>query len=589
MRHLFPITRRAINHLIIGAVSLFTAHTAAGQKLDPDYYTSPLSGVAGYFSANFGEMRSNHFHSGIDFKTDGREGKPVLAAADGYISRIFCSSGGYGRALYITHPNGTMTVYAHLQRFAPEIEAYFAEQRLKQRKNRVDIYCDSTLFRVKQGEQIARSGNSGGSYGPHLHYEIRDLRTGRTLNPIAARVVRPKDQIPPYIFRLHYVEVDTLRGVPIHSRLRSYEVVKVDKAHYKLKQEGPVKVGRNGYFILEASDRRDEVSNTFGIYRLRGFLDQECFFDYRMEGFRFDQTRYCNAVSYYPLQRTSRNEVLRLCCIEGNLPEFYATLKNRGLISLAANEQAKLRLVVDDDCGNQSSLELQLLGKGDADSFRAKVDTLSRVVDRKSIFRHTEDNLRVTIPAGALYESVLYRQSRSKKPLRHDTTLIVLSPTYRLLESSIPLHRSIQVAIDCFVPEELQPHVTLASRNRRGGLYRLGGGWKEGVVSGSVSTLGELFVVADSTAPRITPQFNTAGEPIRTNRLHFKVSDNFSGITSLMAFIDGKWWPVDYHAIQGRATIELDSTICPKESHRLTLRVSDGCNNTAQWQGHFIR
>lgn len=587
MRHLFSLTLSTYRVVILSIVfSIFTTTAKlTAQRLNPDDFCYPLKNVAGYYSANFGEMRSNHFHSGVDFKTDGTEGKPVVAAADGYVSRIFCSPGGYGKALYLTHPNGTMTVYAHLQRFTPEIEEHLKSYRLRHKKNRADIYCDSTLFRFRQGEEIGRSGNSGGSYGPHLHFEIRDLKTGRTLNPVAQKVFQPKDQISPYIFRIHYVEVDTVRGVPVHSKFRTYEVEKAEDRSYRLKQKEPIEVGRNGYFVFEGSDRKDDVSNTFGIYRLRGFLDDACYFDYRMEGFRFDHTRYCNAVSCYPMQSASRNEVLRMCCLEGNRPEFYSTLKNRGILSLSPSQRATLKIVAEDDCGNTSELTVSLVGKSDEQQFRAATDTLSRVVDRRYTFRHEEDGLQVTIPAGALYESVFYRQSRSTKPLRRDTSVVVLSPVYRVLDSSIPLHKPMQISISCFVPKELQAHTTLASRNRNGRLYSLGGGWQHGLVSGAVSACGEIFVAADTVAPRITPQFRPEKRLDNSSRLRFKVSDNFSGIGSLTALVDGEWIPAEYHSIQGIVTLEPGRYLPLGESVRVLLRVSDGCGNSTQWQG----
>ena len=160
-------------------------------------------------------MRPNHFHSGTDIKTDGVEGKPVVAAADGYVSRIFFSPWGYGMALYIAHPNGTTTVYGHLSRFRKDIADYVWQQRHSQRKNRVDLYCKAGMFPVKRGEQIALSGNTGSSGGPHLHFEIRDSRTQKTLNVIQQGVLKPKDNIAPLMMKLHYVEVDTVRNTPL--------------------------------------------------------------------------------------------------------------------------------------------------------------------------------------------------------------------------------------------------------------------------------------------------------------------------------------------------------------------------------------
>lgn len=576
---------RILTLLSLFAATLF-AHGLRAQQLDPDYYTYPLKGVAGYYSANFGEMRSNHFHSGVDFKTDGVEGKPVVAVADGYVCRIFLSPSGYGKALYINHPNGTTSVYGHLQRFTPEIEEFVRRERLRLKQNRIDIACDSTRFRVSRGEEIGRSGNTGSSFGPHLHFEIRDTRTQQTLNTIAAGLFPPKDAIPPYIFRLHYLEVDTLRGIPIHSPRRSYEVVKVDENHYRLKREEPIAVGRNGYFVVEVSDRKDEVSNRYGVYHLSLFGDEELLVEYRMERFAFDRTRYCNALSDYSLQRNSNNEVMRLAKLEGLPAEFFSTLQNRGVISLDEAEEREMRIEAEDDCGNRSTLSFRVRGKSDRDLFRAPVDTLSPIIDRRYAFRHRQEGLSVLIPRYALYESALYRQELLPSPTTTDTTLVVLSPTYRLLDSSTPLHRSILVGIECFVPLELQKKVVIGSRNRKGKLYSLGGHYENGMVETSTSTLGDYFVVADTLAPQIKPPFEQGANLRGRTTLRVHLSDNFSGIQYWTAHLDGKWHPWDYHPTKGYATFTLPHSLACGE-HRLVLTATDPCGNQTRWEGVF--
>lgn len=586
MRRIF---RLGLRGLIMAAFMCKICPLQAQPELNANDYCHPLRGVSGYLSANFGEMRSNHFHAGIDFKTDGAEGKRVVAVADGYVSRIFCSHSGYGRALYLNHPNGTTSVYGHLQRFTPEIEAYLEAEQQRRKSNRADIWCDSTLFRFRQGDEIGRSGNSGTSYGPHLHFEIRSQKTGKTLNTLAAGLFRPKDQIPPYIFRLHYIEVDTVRGVPIHSAPKTYEVLKVDREHYQLKIEEPVKVGSNGYFVLEASDRKDDVSNTFGIYRLRGLREGKCWFEYRIDAFSFDRTRYCNAVSYYPLQERSRNEVLRLVCLDENQEGLYPTLKNRGVISLAEGEQEKIELLVEDDCENCSRLRFRIIGKGQEERFRATADSTLRDIHPRAEFRHREGDLTVTIPAGTLYEPTFYRQAKSERSMRSDSTLIILSPTYRILDGSIPLHKSIRVAIDCFVPLELRKHVCLGRRSTNGKRYRIGGRWEEGAVRGNLSSAGELFVAADTLPPRITPRFQEGENLEKSSKISFRVSDNFAGISSLYAYIDGRWRAVEYHSIKGTATLHLGPEIGGRKSHSVTLIVEDGCGNQSRLKSHFIR
>ncbi|MBO5984868.1 MAG: M23 family metallopeptidase, partial [Rikenellaceae bacterium] len=299
MRRLFILAIIATLHL-----------TSRAQTLNPDYYDFPLRDVAGYYSANFGEMRPNHFHSGTDFKTNGVEGKPVIAVADGYVSRILQSPTGYGLALYVEHPNGTTSVYGHLSSFRKDIADYVFAERHRLKQSRVDLYCKANQFTVKRGEEIARSGNTGSSQGPHLHFEIRDARTGKTFNIIKQGIVRPKDDISPYIMKVHYIEVDTIQGVPLHSRPKSYAVHKADNTTYRLAQQSPVKVGRNGYFVVETSDRKNDVANTYGVYNLVEKIDGKTIFEYRNDGFTFDLSRYCNAVSYYPIQRSSRNEAM---------------------------------------------------------------------------------------------------------------------------------------------------------------------------------------------------------------------------------------------------------------------------------------
>lgn len=163
----------------------------------------------------FGHRHQNRWH----------DGKPVLATADGYISRIAVTPGGYGRAIYITHPNGTTSVYGHLSKFRDDIEKYVHEERYRTRRNSINLYPSADRFPLKQGEQFAWSGNTGSSAGPHLHFEIRDSRTQRTLNTISSGVIRTRDDIPPRLVKLYYVEVDSVRGVPVHARPRPVELV----------------------------------------------------------------------------------------------------------------------------------------------------------------------------------------------------------------------------------------------------------------------------------------------------------------------------------------------------------------------------
>ena len=572
---------------ILLTIGLYT--TTQAQTLNPEYYDYPLREVAGYYSANFGEMRSNHFHSGTDFKTDGVEGKPVVAVADGYVSRIYQSPTGYGLALYVAHPNGTTSVYGHLSRFRSDIAEFVAAERHRLKQNSVDLFCRADQFIVKRGEVIARSGNTGSSQGPHLHFEIRDSKTSKTYNIIKEGIVTPKDDISPYIMKVHYIEVDTVGVVPMHSRLSTYAVNKADAGTYRTAQNSAIKVGRTGYFVVETSDRKNDVTNTYGVYNLVEKLDGEPIFEYRNDGFTFDLSRYCNAVSYYPIQRSSRNEAMRTAMLQGGTDYFYPTLVNGGVVTTTEGQKRRVEFVITDDCGNCSTLAFDIVGKPDEECFRSEIPEGSHIVEFNHDFAGKVDDLfSVVIPKGALYESIAMTMEPSDIAIKADSTVSVLSPAYKVHNTDTPLQKSIGLVFSMPIDEAQQPYVTVAAVAGNGRLSYIGGKYNNRRTTARTSTFGTFCLVTDATAPTIRPQF-TDGQDCRSRSvISFRMSDNFSGVSSYTATIDGEWVPIDY--ARGRANINLQNEdIKGGTTHSIEIRVSDACGNTSRWSGTFIR
>ena len=578
-----------MRRLFILTILLCCAHICSAQKLDPAYYDYPLRNVAGYYSANFGEMRPNHFHAGTDFKTDGVEGKPVVAVADGYVSRVSQSPTGYGLALYVTHPNGTTSVYGHLSRFRKDIADFVFSERHRLKQSRVDLYCQADQFPVKRGEEIARSGNTGSSQGPHLHFEIRDAKTQKTLNIISQGIVTPKDDISPYIMKVHYVEVDTVRGVPCHSRLATYAVHKADANTYRTAQKSPIKVGRKGYFIIETSDRKNDVANTYGVYNMVAKLDGKAIFEYRNDGFPFDLSRYCNAVSHYPIQRRSRNEVMRAAMLQGGTKYFYPTLVNSGVVTTAEGEERKMEFVITDDCGNTSTLAFDIAGKSNDACFKGEVAEDAIIVEYNRDFAHkVDDTLSVVIAKGSLYESIALDIERSDVAIKADSTIKVLSPAYRIHDDNTPLQKSIGLVFTQDVEERLQPYTVMASVSSGGYLYYSGGRYRHNRLTARTSSFGTFCLVADMTPPTIRPQFEDGQDCRGRDRIAFRLSDNFSGVSSYNVYIDGKWVAIDY--ARSRAWVNLKAEgISGGKSHNIEIVVKDACGNTAKWQGTIIR
>lgn len=578
-----------MRRLFILTILLCCAHICSAQKLDPAYYDYPLRNVAGYYSANFGEMRPNHFHAGTDFKTDGVEGKPVVAVADGYVSRVSQSPTGYGLALYVTHPNGTTSVYGHLSRFRKDIADFVFSERHRLKQSRVDLYCQADQFPVKRGEEIARSGNTGSSQGPHLHFEIRDAKTQKTLNIISQGIVTPKDDISPYIMKVHYVEVDTIRGVPCHSKLATYAVHKADANTYRTAQKSPIKVGRKGYFIIETSDRKNDVANTYGVYNMVAKLDGKAIFEYRNDGFPFDLSRYCNAVSHYPIQRRSRNEVMRAAMLQGGTKYFYPTLVNRGVVTTAEGEERKMEFVITDDCGNTSTLAFDIVGKSNDACFKGEVAEDAIIVEYNRDFAHkVDDVLSVVIAKGSLYESIALDIERSDVAIKADSTINVLSPAYRIHDDNTPLQKSIGLVFTQDVEERLQPYTVMASVSSGGYLYYSGGRYRHNRLTARTSSFGTFCLVADMTPPTIRPQFEDGQDCRGRDRIAFRLSDNFSGVSSYNVYIDGKWVAIDY--ARSRAWVNLKAEgISGGKSHNIEIVVKDACGNTAKWQGTIIK
>lgn len=566
---------------------ILTVQFSSAQELNPADFIFPLEGVAGLYSANFGELRPDHFHSGIDIKTDGVEGKRVVAVADGYVSRISLSPYGYGLALYLTHTNGTTTVYGHLSKYRKDIMDYVDSERRRTNQNSVNLYCTASQFPVKQGDLIAYSGNTGSSGGPHLHYEIRDTKSQKTLNTIAQKVVKPIDGTSPIIFKVHYIEIDSLNGVSHNAPRKSYDVVAQSASVYKLRSVAPIPVGRRGYFVVEASDRRDGVSNTFGIYNLKASIDGETYFNYTMDGFTFDRTRFCNAIAYYPLKIISRTEPLRLAQMENGCNDHYKVMKNRGLITTAkAGDLREMKVVATDDRGNSSTLEFAISGKPQTDCFVAKVDSTALVVDAKRNFNFKGDGFSVWISRNTLYESAIFRAGLSTRTPSKKELSMAMSPIYSVFDYNVPLHLALSVSIDAFVPEDLRDKVGLAFVGRSGNPTFLKGEYEHGRVTATSRSAGDFFVVSDSVAPVARLHFVEGANLSGDSYFSCSVTDDLSGVASYSAIIDGEWAILElrrgrlYHYFKDKPS---------GKRHELVLTLVDGVGNQTVVKRSFVR
>lgn len=548
-------------------------------------------------SANFAETRPGHLHAGVDIKTGGAEGQKLYSAADGYIARIGIAPWGYGRVLYIAHPNGTTTVYAHMQKFTPEIEKYVDSERYRRKIHNVDLYPDAAKFPVKRGQLIGNSGNSGSSEAPHLHFEVRETASQRPVNVLARGYLDIQDDIPPRIVNLYYIETDTVGVVPVYSKPRLLGLKEVAPGSYTLNGLETVAVGPRGYFVAEVTDRKNDSHNTMGIYGIDMTIDGEPVFGFELDGFRFDQQRYVNSMMQYDMQAGQRNQFLRLAKQGNNKLPVFGKVRDGGLVMPRDNETYPVVITVSDDVGNRSKLSFNIRKRSGGGQFYNANDVEGIQVDCGKSFVWSQPGIEVGIPAGALYESIFYRQSRTDSlPLTAEGNVSSIprySPAYNIHDKNVPVHTSITVSIepDSDVSESLWSKLCMASVSDNGQrLTSAGGKYSGGKVTASPRNFGRFCVVADTVPPVIKPSFAKGADLRNAQSVYFVITDNFSGVASYTATIDGNWIAFE-QGKAGRITHTFDPARIEYKGgrHELVITVTDAVGNSKTLRTEFIK
>lgn len=557
------------------------------------YFRAPMDGRL-LPSANFAETRTNHLHSGVDIKTGGVEGKPVYAAADGYIARIGIAPRGFGRVLYINHPNGTTTVYAHLQRFTPAVEKYVTAQRYKQKKHAIDLYLNGETFPVTKGELIGYSGNSGSSQGPHLHYEVRDAATQNPINPVTHKVVSMKDDIAPTIVRLHYVEVDTVRGVPLNAAPRAIAVAKGADNRYRLKDTTALVVGPRGYFVLEVTDRKNDSNNTMGVYRVGVTMDGQPLFGFTLDRFSYADTKYVNSLCHYNMQRGARNQFIRLALQAGNRLPVFSKMTDRGAMVLDDQGRHPVLIEVEDDSGNISTLSFDVRRRAGERKFYSEGDTAGTPVDYRKPFTAEVNGVRVTLPERVLYEDIFFTLREEENPaIKGGNTASVprYSPVYAIHDARVPLHKPVSISIrPDELPERLRDKACLGVVAADGAnISYMGGAYKDGRVTGNSSIFGRFCVAADTIPPTVTPNFKNNDDLRGRKSISFTLKDNFSGVASFEATIDGQWIIFEQKGSTVTHHFDPEKVTYTGGKHDLEMTVTDNKGNATTLRRSFVR
>ncbi len=544
------------------------------------YYSPPLK-IPLVLSAGFAELRTNHFHSGIDIKTQGVTGIPVYSVADGFISRISVSPTGFGYALYIDHYNGTTSVYGHLQEFREDIQQYIQDFQYLQKSFKVDVPVSPEQFLVQRGEIIAKSGNTGSSGGPHLHFEIRDTKTEEPLNPLQFGF-SVSDKTKPKITALQLTTLSKNGHVDYKPGKRKYQVVLYD-GKYHVKNNPIIPVYGEVGFALEVNDYFDYSYNKCGINKMTLKIDGTDYFSVDLNRFSFDQTRYINSYIDYDEFMNNRRRYQKTWIEPGNKLKNYVNVKNNGIKNFDDRNIHQVEIEVKDAYENTSILTFSV-----ESVYRDIESTTNDFVEwfeYDKTNNYNTSNFQLEIPEGALYSSFGFHHKT--RPGFND----LFTEIHEIDYNTTPLHKSAMVSIKTTeIDERLQEKALLVIIDNETGKYWPAGGTIEnGWIKSEIRVFGDYAVTIDTIPPIIKPlSISGKNSLTESNRIRFIVTDELSGIKNIAGTIDGKWALFEYDAKNNLITHNFDSERFEmKKRHDFKLKVSDYKNNVSSYEATF--
>ncbi|MGV8878442.1 MAG: M23 family metallopeptidase [Sphingobacteriaceae bacterium] len=527
-------------------------------------------------AGTFGELRANHFHSGLDFRTNQRTGYPIYAAFDGYISRLRVQVGGFGNAVYISHPNGFTSVYAHLDRVSPVLAKTVKDYQYQKEIYDVDFLLQPLQIPIKKGEFIAWSGNTGASAGPHLHFEIRDSQTEETINPQLFGLKIP-DNIPPSISALY---VYRLNGEPFSEKTpKQYFQVMGTGGNYHLPKITSISLSGEVGFGISTNDVNTGSTNRNGIYSIELVLDSISVYAFASERFSFDQTRALNAHIDYPAFLTSKRWIQKSFVEPGSKITVYPILVNRGLINFNDDAVHKLEYIIRDASGNTSRLKFKVKSAATpAIKQIAKTTGTLFKYDQKNEF--SNEQVKVIIPEGILYSNLDFTYSvLPRKPGS-------FSEVHRIHNPFTPIHDNFQLWIK---PDSTIGHLGKKAVIINTGRASQGGIYEDGFVKTTVRSFGDYYVTVDTLPPIITTLNITNDKNMaQTGKILMKASDNLSGIKSYNGHIDGHWVLMELDYKTRIMSYTFDERVKPGK-HVFELVVVDYKNNESKFTANFYR
>jgi murein DD-endopeptidase MepM/ murein hydrolase activator NlpD len=540
-----------------------------------NYFIWPVAATKA-LAANFGELRPNHYHMGLDCKTDKKQDLRVFAAADGYIAKVKIEPYGYGRAIYINHPNGLTTLYAHLNNFIPGLEKYIKEQQYQLKSWAVFLNIPAHLFPVTKGMFIAYSGNTGGSQGPHLHFEIRDTKTDKVLNP-SLFGIPIADNVAPDILRLAVYDrcLSTYEQNPQFYWLKKVNGIYVTSPALIVANTDKVSFG------ISAFDSYNGSNNKNGIYQAVLYENETPITGFQLDSISYDETRYINAHIDYKLRSSGGPFVQHLSKLQGYYNGVYKTTHGNGVITIEDDSAHAIKIEVNDANGNTSLLKFAIR-RGPAVAAKQVMD--SSAFFKQKIFHpgyinlFENNSISFYLPENALYDSIRFRYNEI--PQTEGYTI------YQLHNANVPVHVNFPIKIKAVsaVPNKMVMH-RFANGNKND--YAKAE-YEKGWYKASFREFGNFQLMIDTIAPTIVPLgFRDGMNCSKLNRIAFVIADNTEEIKKFTATLDGNW--LRFSNDKGKTFVYVFDELCPPGQHQLKIIAEDQVGNVNEQVYNFMR
>ena len=548
---------------------------------DRDLFISPVR-IPLSLSANFAEIRPDHFHSGIDIRTQGVIGHDIVAAASGNVYRISVAPGGFGKAIYMRHPSGYSTVYGHLDRFIPEIEEYVNERQHQNKSFSVNLFPPEGEFTYRQGQLIGYSGNTGSSGGPHLHYEIRRSSNEMPLDPLKFEF-GVKDNIKPLIENLAVYPDQP--STSINGRNQELLLpVQGSHGNYYIRSDRPITISGTAGFGIRTYDLLNDSWNRCGVSSIELMIDGESWYRFEMDRFSFDETRYINSHIDYRRKVRDNVTIQKTFVAPNDKLSAYREVRNRGIFTFDADTTHTVRIIVTDSHENSSVLTFKVRSVSEGLLQVPSSQTDGRLLQYDKPYNMSDGDITVAIPENSFYGPVVFSYNRIE--MRES----LYADIYEILDRFTPVHKAYKLSIyPKYIPPELKSKMGIVSVGNNGNVSFVGGEWSGDYLVADLRSFGRFSVGIDTVPPQIkTNGFRSGADLTGRKELRFNISDDFSGIKSYEAFIDDKWALFEYDPKNTRITHHFDAKRTEKgTSHTLRLKVTDNRNNVTELNAEF--